>query len=109
MEKNYVKKELMKSKEMASFSHYTAGNLYYRVKVGMDVYQFPIPTVEEGPTFNEDESGLSMYEVETVVLSSDLGTTDFSREMRGSHLNRWIGKAIDSGEFIMIEPAVAPV
>ena len=94
---------------MASFSHYCAGNLYYHVKVGMDVYQFPIPTVEEGPTFNEDESGLSMYEIETVKLSSDLGTTSFSREMRGSHLNRWIDMAIDNGEFVMVEVPVSPI
>jgi len=102
MEKNYVKKELLKSRVMASFSHYTAGNLYYHVKVGMDIYQFPIPTVEKA-------KGQIDAEDHVLQLSTDLGTTDFSREMRGSHLNRWIDKAIDSGEFIMIEPAVAPI
>jgi hypothetical protein len=43
-----------------------------------------------------------MYEVETVVLSSDLGTTSFSAEIKGSELNRWISKSIDNGEFIKI-------
>jgi hypothetical protein len=104
MEKNYVKKELLKSREMASFSHYTAGNLYYHVKVGMEVYQFPIPTVED-ETFFEG----TMRELKSLKLSSDLGTTTFGREMRGSHLNRWIDKAIDNGEFVLIEPAVAPI
>jgi hypothetical protein len=35
-------------------------------------------------------------------LSSDLGTTSFYNEMRGSELNRWIAKAIDKNEFIKI-------
>lgn len=109
MDKNEIKKDLYKSKEMASFSHYIAGNLYYTVKVGFDLFQFPIPTVEEGPTFNNDESDLSMYEVETVMLSSDLGTTSFSRDMLGKSLIRWIDMAIDNGEFVMIETAVSPV
>jgi len=102
MDKNEIKKDLYKSKEMAKFSHYVSGNLYYTVKLTDGTYLFPIATVEEGPTFNGDESGLSMYEIETIVLSSDLGTTEFSAEMRGSELNRWISKAIDSGDFIKI-------
>lgn len=35
-------------------------------------------------------------------LSSDLGTTSFYNEMRGSELNRWIAKAIEKSEFIKI-------
>lgn len=97
-----VKKELYKSKEVAKLSHYVSGNLYYNVKLDDGTYQFPISTVEEGPTFNPDESGLSMYEVETVTLSDDLGTTPFYAEMKGSDLNRWIQKAIKSGDFIKI-------
>jgi len=102
MEKNEVKKDLYKSKNMAKFSHYVQGKLYYIVDLIDGTYQFPISTIEEGPTFNDDESGLSMYEVETVVLSSDLGTTSFSAEIKGSELNRWISKSIDNGEFIKI-------
>ena len=97
-----IKKHLLKSKAMAKFSHYIAGNLYYNVEVFGDMYVFPIETVEEGPTFNDDESGLSMYEVETVILSSDLGTTRFESEIRGSELARWISKAIKAETFIKL-------
>lgn len=102
MEKNYVKKELLKSREEARFSHYCHGNLYYHVKVGNEIYQFPISTVEKA-------KGQIDAEDHVLQLSSDLGTTDFTRDMRGSHLNRWIDKAIDNGKFILIEPAVAPI
>ena len=97
-----VKKDLMKSKTMARFSHYIAGNLYYNVEVFGELYQFPIATTQEGPTFNDDETGLSMYEVETVILSEDLGTTRFEAEIRGSELARWISKAIKNETFIKI-------
>ena len=97
-----VKKELYKSKAVAKLSHYVSGNLYYNVKLDDGTYQFPIATVEEGPTFNSDESGLSMYEVETVKLSEDLGTTPFYAEMKGSDLNRWIQKAIKADEFVKV-------
>jgi hypothetical protein len=101
MDKNEVKKDLYKSKEVAEFSRYISGNLYYKVKVGFDVYEFPIPTVDsaDSHTFHED----------TYWLSSDLGTTTFEPKMKGSDLNRWIGKAIDNGEFTMIEAVVAPI
>jgi len=97
-----IKKDLMKSKNMANFSHYCAGNLYYNVEVFGELYQFPIATTQEGPTFNDDESGLSMYEVETVILSEDLGTTRFEAEIRGSELARWISKAIKNETFIKL-------
>ena len=97
-----IRKELYKSKIMAKFSHYSYGNLYYTVQLEKGKYQFPIATVEEGPTFNEDQSGSLMYEKETIVLSSDLGTTAFYAEVKGSELNRWIRKAIDKEEFIKI-------
>lgn len=43
-----VQKELMKSKVMAKFSHYTSGNIYYTVELENGTYQFPIGTVETG-------------------------------------------------------------
>ena len=98
-----VKKDLMKSKTMARFSHYIAGNLYYNVEVFGELYQFPIATTQEGPTFNDDETGLSMYEVETVILSEDLGTTRFEAEIRGSELARWISKSIKNETFIKLQ------
>ncbi len=97
-----IKKDLMKSKNMATFSHYIAGNLYYNVVIMGELYEFPISTIQEGPTFNDDESGLSMYEVETVILSEDLGTTRFEAEIRGSELARWISKAIKNETFIKL-------
>ncbi len=102
MIKNEVKKELLRSKVNAQFSHYAIGKLYYNVDLVDGKYQFPLSVIEEGETYNPDESGLSMYEVETVVLSKDIGTTYFHNVMRGSELNRWIDKAIDKGEFIKI-------
>ncbi len=102
MESNEVKKELLKNKTVAKLSHYCAGNLYYQVQLESGLYQFPIATIEEGPTFNDDESGLSMYEVETVILSEDLGTTRFEAEIRGSELARWISKAIKNETFIKL-------
>lgn len=102
LDKNKVKIELYKSKVMAKFSHYTAGNLYYTVEMEEGKFQFPIETVEEGPTISDYEGGFSVDEIETVVLSSDLGTTSFGAEIKASELNRWIGKAIDGGQFIKI-------
>ena len=102
IDSNEVKKDLFKSKNMAKFSHYISGNLYYTVDVLDGTYQFPIATTQEGPTFNDDETGLSMYEVETVILSEDLGTTRFEAEIRGSELARWINKTIKDGTFIKL-------
>ncbi len=104
MNKNEVKKDLYKSRVMAEFSHYTAGNLYYNVKVGLDIYQFPIATVE-----TDNSGGGSLSNMGEMRLSSDLGTTSFGREVKGSSLIRWIDMAIDNNEFIMVEPAVAPI
>jgi hypothetical protein len=96
MDKNKVKIELYKSKVMAKFSHYVSGNLYYKVALSDGIYQFPLPTVE---TKIHDGSKLDP----DIQLSTDLGTTSFYDEMKGSELNRWIGKSIDSGDFIKIE------
>jgi hypothetical protein len=95
MNENEVKKDLYKSKNMAKFSHYVSGNLYYTVELTDGTYQFPIATVE----YNEEGSTFSIGNLQ---LSSDLGTTTFEAEMKGSDLNRWIAKAIDKGEFIKI-------
>lgn len=98
---NEVKKELMKSKVNAKLSHYVSGNLYYTVELTDGVYQFPISTIEIDyiEPAPGDEGG---DEREIVKLSSDLGTTSFYNEMRGSELNRWITKAIEKNEFIKI-------
>lgn len=51
----------------------------------------------------DDDGMVGEYvEIEFMKLSSDLGTTTFSNEMRGSELNRWIAKAIKNDDFIKI-------
>lgn len=103
---NEIKKELLKNKSTANFSHYTSGNLYYNVVINGELYQFPIPTVEKiKRTF--DLSNVSnehdKIEIDNVLnLSSDLGTTSFYSGMRASELNRWIAKAFENGEFVKI-------
>lgn len=94
MDKNEVRKELMKSKSLASFHHYTAGNMYYTVSLSGVIYQFPIPTVEEREVIFDS--------IPSIKLSEDLGTTSFFRDIKASELNRWIGKAIDNEEFVKI-------
>ena len=91
---NEVKKDLFKSKNMAKFSHYISGNLYYTVDVLNGTYQFPIDTVEQ----NEVEHGI----IVGLKLSEDLGTTPFNSEIRGSELSRWINKTIKDGTFIKL-------
>lgn len=86
-----IKKDLYKTKTMARFSHYMGGNLYYHVDLVDGTYQFPIATIESA---NDGEFG--------VQLSSDLGTTSFYAEIRGSELSRWISKAIKNEAFIKL-------
>lgn len=93
IDKNEVKKELFKSKAMAKFSHYISGSLYYTVPLESGLYQFPIATVEK---YQGD------FDIEMLALSSDLGTTSFESEIKGSSLNRWISQAIDQEEFIKV-------
>lgn len=97
-----VKKDLYKSKAMAKFSHYVSGNLYYTVKLESGVYQFPMSTVENKIEYSLADDGGDELEFEYIDLSSDLGTTTFYAEMRGSELSRWISMAIKSGEFIKV-------
>lgn len=98
MDKNEVKKELYKSKANAKFSHYVSGNLYYTIQMNDGLYQFPIETIGKRYIANHENE----LEVEVISLSSDLGTTSFYAEVRGSELSRWISKAIDKDEFIKI-------
>jgi hypothetical protein len=105
MELNEIKKDLYKSKAMAKLSHYVSGNLYYTVELADGVYQFPIATVETSVVYlNPENEGVYDDEptIETLQLSSDLGTTTFESEMKGSDLNRWITKAVSNGEFTKI-------
>lgn len=99
---NEIKKDLYRSKNMAKFSHYQNGDLFYMVEIESGKYQFPIAVVEEveitDPSkFREDE------EDNTVLrLSEDLGITPFGAEVKGSELIRWIQKAIKKEQFIKV-------
>jgi len=99
MDKNELKKELIKTKVMAEFAHYCAGNLYYRVATQEGTFQFPIATVE--PTEAAYLPSKQMH-VDVTHLSSDLGTTAFPAREKASMLWRWIDKAIDAGEFLKV-------
>tara|TARA_R110000782_G_scaffold15939_6_gene46128 strand:- start:4177 stop:4545 length:369 start_codon:yes stop_codon:yes gene_type:complete len=103
--KNEVKKDLYKSKNMANFSHYASGNLYYNVELADGIYQFPIATVEEGETYVvavASDGIANIDDVVTIELSQDLGDTTFAAEIKGSDLIRWISKAIDKEEIKII-------
>lgn len=97
MEKLNVQKQLLKSKVSAKFSHYCSGNLYYTVEIEEGIFQFPIETIEKVKVIGKPE-----VELPFIKLSDDLGTTSFENQIKASFLNRWIGKAIDNGEFIKI-------
>lgn len=98
MEKNELKKELMKNKVMAMFSHYCAGNLYYKVQTSEGTYQFPIATVESAALPSSMLSAI----MEEVTLSSDLGLTAFNAQEKAFMFWRWIDKAIDAGEYVKV-------
>ena len=101
MDINELKKELIKSRSMAKFTHYMSGNLYYQIEVEDGKFQFPIPTIEEGPVFTEDND-LGSFDVSSIVLSTDIGHTTFDAEIKASYLNRWIQKAIKDQQFVKV-------
>ena len=96
MDINEIKKDSYRSKAMAKLNYYCHGNLYYHVEILGSTYQFPIATTEI-VTKTVDE-----FEFKTMELSTDLGTTAFSNEIRGSELIRWIKMAMDAGVLIQL-------
>lgn len=84
-----IQKEVMRSKVIAQFSHYRHGNLYYTVELKSGTYMFPLSTI--------DKVG------ENITLSSDLGITDFGRNIKAATLNRWIRIANESNNFLKIK------
>jgi hypothetical protein len=101
-----IKKDLYKSKTMANFSHYCSGNLYYTVIIEGGKYQFPVSTIDARKVmiggFEEMDGPADAEYLETIKLSSDLGTTSFGAEIKASELIRWIGKALEKGELIKV-------
>jgi len=128
VDKNEIKKDLYKSKNFAVFSHYQSGNLYYTVEINEGKFQFPISTLDKVKLDDVVTSGIydatnfhykfegklvtkikepvdgmdDFEEIKFDKLSSDLGSTPFGAEVKGSELIRWIQKAIDAGEFIKV-------
>lgn len=99
-----MKKDLYRSKEMAKFSHYKLGSLYYTVKIfGVD-HMFPIKTVIELPStiVGVHDGVIQNTTVYTQHFSSDLGDTAFDNEIQGSLLIRWIDKAVDTNELVKL-------
>lgn len=109
---NEIKKDLMRSKSMAKFSHYSGGKLFYNVDLQKEeisgTYQFPINVVQittkefrltPGEVESDTNTNLSLDKME---LSEDLGDTNFYSEIRGSELNRWIAKAFNNNQFIKL-------
>lgn len=90
----------MKGAIVAHISHYCAGSLYYTFQSPSGRYQFPIPVVESKSDGSVDAHG---NPVDSMRLSSDLGTTTFSDKEKASMLWRWIDKAIDSGNLIALK------
>lgn len=72
--------DVVKNENMATFSHYCGGNLYYTVMVNGNIYLFNINTEPK-----------------------EVGTGDFYKEMKAITLMRWIKKCIDNDEFIKIK------
>ena len=72
--------DIVRNDNMAHFSHYCGGNLYYTVEVDSDTYLFNINT---DPT--------------------EVGVAVFSAEVKAVTLMRWIRMCMDSEEFIKIK------
>lgn len=72
--------DVVRNENMAKFSHYCGGNLYYTVEVEGSTYIFDI---------NTD--------------SNEVGVAVFPNEIKAITLMRWIKKCIDKDEFIKIK------
>lgn len=72
--------DIVRNDNMANFSHFCGGNLYYTVKVDDNVYMFNI---------NTDPN--------------EVGVADFYAEMKAITLMRYIRKCMESEEFIKIK------
>lgn len=99
-----VKKELLRSKVNANFSHYCNGMLYYNIKLELGIFQFPISTFEnvKEEFYTVKDGKIVPVKLDLKLLSSDLGITNFDSEIKGSFLNRYIDMAMRKGDFVKI-------
>ena len=93
MDKNFVKKELLKTKVLAYFKHFNLGKLYYSVVINDETYEFPVSTVKQVVDKNSSV---------TLQLAEDVCGAKFGLEIQASFLNRWIERAIESGDFVKL-------
>ena len=104
IDKNEIKKDLYKSKNLATFSHYSFGKLFYTFDALGATFMFPIYIVEETTTTVLIDLGEGVVTNRTqksgYKLSPDLGETNFGPSIKASDLNRWIAKAIDADELV---------
>ena len=86
LNKNEVKKDLYKSKEIAKFTYYDGdlGKMYYTLVI------FGVPHL----------FGINVFDIRELV--DDLKGAKFASEMKGSDLNRWIMKAIDADDIMKL-------
>jgi len=99
IDKNEIKKDLYKSKNLATFSHYSFGKLFYTFDALGTTFMFPIHVTEK---VNKDYSlkDIDITIDNVIQFSADLGETNFGPSIKASDLNRWIAKAIDADELI---------
>ena len=86
MDKNEVKKDLYRSKEIAKFAYYDGdlGKMCYILNIFGTPHMISINVFEDGG------------------LANDMKGAKFSSEMKGSDLNRWIMKAIDADDIMKL-------
>lgn len=100
---NEIKKDLMKTKEMARLLYYdpSNGSLIYTFNALGKNWVFPIKTVHK-TTYNKKISETNEILVEvfvpTIKLADDLKGSRFEPELRASLLIRWIQEAIYNDE-----------
>jgi len=80
MENNSILKQIVMNNNLASFSHAIAGVLYYEVKTSDAIYQFPIDCTN----------------------AEDVGTATFNSTIKAITLMRYIRKAIENNELVII-------
>lgn len=96
-----VKKELYKSKAIAKFSHIEDGKAFYHVEYQGALHQFPLDLEESKTiTINMGDEEIASFDIK--VPAADMKGATFGTEVKGSDLNRWIARAIKTGNFMKI-------
>jgi hypothetical protein len=101
-----VKKDLLLSKENATFQYYREGQLFYHIKIFGKLYMFPINVVETiyEPIEVEHTPGVitTEYVNRGVKLADDLVGADFGIDTKGNYLTRWVEKAIKNNQMMSL-------